>query len=271
MFGKGWVAETEKKKQENIYTIKIQNFEGPLDLLIHLIEKNKMDIYDIQINEITDQYMSYLAKMKELDLEIASEFLVMASTLLLIKSRMLLPEVNNKIEEEQDDLKKELINRLLEYKKYKEFAKELKEREIYYSKIFYRSHEIIKTIMDKKTIKINYSSELIPSIYRRICERNIKKINPNSTSIERILVREKVTIRTKIREILKKLIKKVKFKFSELFVDNKTTKFEKITAFLAILELAKVRRISIFQKKLFDEIIIKKLNGGLRKNGTKET
>ena len=123
-------------------TIKIQNFEGPFDLLFHLIEKNQVSIYDIPINEITDQYMDYLFAMKEMDLEIASEFLVMAATLLHIKSRMLLPDRKEK-QEEDIDPREELILKLVEYKKYKEFSAALKIRESEWEKVYYKLPEII--------------------------------------------------------------------------------------------------------------------------------
>ena len=108
-------------------TIKIQNFEGPFDLLFHLIEKNKINIYDIPINEITDQYMDYLFKMQELDMEVASEFLVMAATLLHIKSRLLLPNPRQD-EKEEIDPREELVLKLVEYKRYKRFTEILKQR-----------------------------------------------------------------------------------------------------------------------------------------------
>ena len=119
----------------NACTIKIQNFEGPFDLLFHLIEENKVNIYDIPINIITDQYMEYLFAMQELDLEITSEFLVMASTLLHIKSKMLLPDKKENRQEEEDP-REVLVLKLLEYRKYKEFSQVLRQREIEWSRLF---------------------------------------------------------------------------------------------------------------------------------------
>ncbi len=115
------------------YAIKIENFEGPLDLLCHLIDKNKMNIYDINLSEITDQYIKYLNEMEKLNLEIASEFLVMASTLLYLKSKKLLPKQN---EEEEELTEEELINRIIEYKKFKEISKTLKQNYLIYSNRF---------------------------------------------------------------------------------------------------------------------------------------
>lgn len=239
------------------YTIKIQNFEGPLDLLFHLIEKNKMDIYDIRINEIADQYMDYLGRMEELDLEVTSEFLVVASTLLLIKSRMLLPEAG-KAGGEQEDLKDDLVSRLIEYKRYKEFTKELRERESLYAKYFYKGPEVLKVAPAKIPIKV-HSPELIPAIYKNICERNIRKMNLNNQrTIEEIVLKEKVTIRSKIREIFKHLILNAKFRFSELFNFGNSTRLEMATAFMALLELAKVKRVTLEQKKSFGDIVVKR-------------
>ena len=117
------------------YAIKIENFEGPLDLLCHLIDKNKMNIYDINLSEITDQYIKYLNEMEKLNLEIASEFLVMASTLLYLKSKKLLPKQN---EEEEELTEEELINRIIEYKKFKEISKTLKQNYLIYSNRFFK-------------------------------------------------------------------------------------------------------------------------------------
>lgn len=244
------------------YTIKIQNFEGPLDLLFHLIEKNKMDIYDIQIGEITDQYLEYLGQMERIDLEIASEFLVMASTLLLIKSRMLLPKPQPP-DEEAEGLRDQLVNSLLEYKKYKECAAELKNREAYYGMMFYKPQEVFK-VLTFDIINKNYPSEVIPEIYADICIRNIKKINPRKEIINQLIVKEKITIRSKIKEIVKFLINKTRFKFSELFIKGKDTKVDIVTSFMAVLELTKIRKLTIEQKENFGDIIIKK-----RKNSDK--
>jgi segregation and condensation protein A len=252
-----WDRGITLEQTSNAYTVKIQNFEGPLDLLFHLIEKNKMDIYDIQLAEITEQYLDYLTKMDELNLEVTSEFLVMASTLLLIKSRMLLPEAN-KAGEEQEDLQDDLVNRLIEYKRYKEFTYDLREREALYSKFFYKAHEIFK-LPPAQIINKNFSPEVIPSVYQGIIQRNIRKINPNITSMEEIIAGQKVTVRSKIREVLRFLITKVKFKFSELLNDPKITRVEIVTSFMALLELAKVKRIKIRQSTAFGEIEIKKV------------
>ncbi|MGE5329602.1 MAG: segregation and condensation protein A [Deltaproteobacteria bacterium] len=242
------------------YTIKIQNFEGPLDLLFHLIEKNKMDIYDIQIGEITDQYLEYLGEMESIDLDIASEFLVMASTLLLIKSRMLLPKPQPP-EEDPEMLRDKLIHSLLEYKKYKECAGELKNREAHYGMMFYKTQEVFK-VMTFDIVNKSYPSEVISEIYRDVCIRNIKKSNPRKEIMNDLIVKEKITIRSKIKEIVKFLFDKTKFKFSELFINGNDTKMDIVTSFMAVLELAKIKKLSIEQKEAFGEIIVKKTKGG---------
>lgn len=261
--------EVRERKKEVLdktagYTIKIENFEGPLDLLFHLIEKNKMDIYDIKIAEIADQYMEYLNEMEQMDLEIASEFIVMASTLLLIKSRMLLPQAVTS-EEDTEDLKDQLINRLVEYKRYKDFTNVMREREEYYGKMFYKSHEIFKDMKHQIKNK-EYASEILPIIYTEICRRNREKKNPYSTRVKELIVREKVTIRSKIREIAKYLLNKTRFKFTELFEGKKSSKIDVVTSFMAVLELARVKRVAIEQEKIFGDITIKKV----KKNWFKE-
>ena len=151
------ILTLESKK----YLIKIDKFEGPLDLLIYLIEKNKMDIYDINLTEITEQYIEYLNQMDKLNLEIASEFLVMASSLLYLKSKKLLP----KQEEETEELtEEELIRRIIEYKKYKEMSAKFKENYLIYSKRITKNPENIT--LPKKQLEKKYTSEIIPNIYK---------------------------------------------------------------------------------------------------------
>jgi segregation and condensation protein A len=239
----------------NACKIKIENFEGPFDLLFHLIEKNQFSIYDIPINIITDQYMEYLFEMQELDLEVTSEFLVMAATLLHIKSRMLLPTRKEEPEQEADP-REELVIRLLEYKKYKEFAKRLKKREMEWSKVYFKLPEIIQYVKRDEVL------ELIPGelkrIYTELLERNIKKINPNVSGINRIIQHEKVSMKSKMREIIRALLTKSRVRFSELFSFKQKSVTDVITGFLASLELAKREKITLEQKRQFDEIYINK-------------
>ena len=171
------------------YAIKIDNFEGPIDLLCHLIDKNKMDIYDINLSEITDQYIEYLKEQERLNLEIASEFLVMASTLLYLKSKKLLP----KQEEEEEELtEEELIRRIIEYKKFKEISKVLKENYNKYSNRYYKQQEEIE--LPKQKLEKNYENTLIPQIYEDLVERNKVKLNQNAKNIEKIAIQDNYTV-----------------------------------------------------------------------------
>lgn len=235
------------------YTIKIQNFEGPFDLLFHLIEKNQVNIYDIPINEITDQYMEYLFAMQELDLEIASEFLVMASTLLHIKSRLLLPERKEKPEDEEDP-REELVLKLVEYKKYKDFSQVLKEREQEWDKLFYKLPEVIEFKRMDEVLEL--SSEELRRVYADLIRRNKSKMNDQAGKIAQIIGHEKVSLKSKMKEIIRALFKRPFFAFSELFSLKSKTRTEVVTGFLAILELSKLKKVRVEQPKQLSEIYI---------------
>jgi segregation and condensation protein A len=234
-------------------TIKIQNFEGPFDLLFHLIEKNQVDIYDIPINEITDQYMDYLFQMQELDLEVASEFLVLASTLLHIKSKLLLPNTKESKENEIDP-REELVLKLIQYKKYKQFAQMLKQKEVEWDKVFYKSPEEIDVKKQDEPIELSY--EEIKRMYVNIIERNERKMNKNTGKMTHILQQEKVSLKSKIREVIRTLLNKAYFRFSELFSLRNKSKLEVITGFMAVLELAKIKKVTITQQSPFSEILV---------------
>ena len=171
--------------EKDIYSIKLEKFEGPLDLLCHLIDKNKMDIYDINISEITDQYIDYINKMEKINLDITSEFLVMLSTLMYLKSKKLLPKVDNEVEEITEE---ELIRRIIEYKKYKEITKKLKEAYLLNSKKYYKGPEEI--MLPKQKIEKEYSTDIIPNIYQSLLHTNKDKINENASNIEKIAITE---------------------------------------------------------------------------------
>lgn len=234
-------------------TIKIQNFEGPFDLLFHLLEKNQVNIYDIPVNEITDQYMDYLFAMQHLDLEIASEFLVMAATLLHIKSKMLLPEKKNKKEEEVDP-REELVQKLIEYKKHKEFTQTLKVREKEWECLYYKLPEAIAFDWDEVILEL--SPDKLKDAFIGIMERNQRKKNNSSSKMIQILQQEKVSLRSKIREVVRTLINHTFFKFSELFSLKRKSRLEVVTGFLAVLELTKLKKVRLEQSKQFDEIVV---------------
>lgn len=239
----------------NACRIKIENFEGPFDLLFHLIEKNQFSIYDIPVNIITDQYMEYLFAMQELDLEVTSEFLVMAATLLHIKSRMLLPAKKEE-QQEEGDPREELVMRLLEYRKFKEFSGILRQRETEWTRVYYKLPEIIPFTRKEETL------ELIPAelqrIYTELLEKNKRKMNPNVSGMNRIIQHEKVSLRSKMREVIRELLQKGRVRFTELFSLKHRSPTDVITGFMAILELAKLKRVKLEQRKQFDEIYIHK-------------
>ena len=235
------------------YTIKMTNFEGPLDLLCHLIDKNKMDIFDIKINDITDQYLEYLKYMDQMNLEITSEFIVMASKLIYLKSKQLLPVDKEEEEEEEFDL----VKLLVEYKKYKEMTSIFRERLDNFGRRVYKLPEKIE--LPKGKLETVFEPSLIVDTYAAFVRKEIEKKNVNAENINRIAVSEKYTIKSKIKEILKTLWKKPKFIFNKLFNVNKKPKAEVVTAFLSLLELSKLKRISVTQDSLFGDINVEKI------------
>lgn len=235
-------------------SVKLQAFEGPLDLLLHLIDKAEVDIYDIPIAEITDQYLQYISVMELHDLEVSSEFIVMAATLLEIKSKMLLPKP--KKEESGDaavDPREELIQKLIEYKKYKEASLELKDKLGIYEKVFYKAPEPIEDYISDVSDISNISLDMLYISFKNILLKNESKKRNNFKEI----YREVVTVDDKIRLINKLLASKPSFYFDDLFI-NYCNKYEIIVTFLAILELLKRRSLHIEQERNFDKILIKR-------------
>lgn len=234
--------------------VKLEMFEGPLDLLLHLIEKAEVDIYDIPIAEITHQYLEYLELMQELDLEVASEFLVMAATLVEIKSKMLLPKPKKEDSSQPEiDPREELVQKLIEYKKYKEFTHLLKDKIELNEKVFYKTPEPIEDYISDFTSITGVSADLLSKTLNDIIQRNTTK----SKRTYRHIYREVFTVDDKIREITKLLVSKSTFFFEELF--NETVdKYEVIVTFLATLELVKRKLIIVEQYMSFDRILIKR-------------
>ena len=239
--------------ETNKYAIKIDNFEGPLDLLCHLIDKNKVDIYDINLNDITDQYIQYLKEMEELNLEIASEFLVMASTLLYLKSKNLLPKQEEETEEITEE---ELIRRIIAYKKYKEASKLLKENFEKYSNRFYKLPEEIE--LPKRKLEEKYEKDIIPDIYKKIWDISQEKINQNAQNIEKIAITETYSVASKVREMFKVLVQNKKFVFNKLFSIKKHNKQEVVTAFSGLLELSRRSKVMTKQEETFGDITVEK-------------
>ena len=243
--------------ETNKYNIKLDNFEGPLDLLCHLVDKNKMEIDKVNITEITDQYIEYLNTMEKLNLEIASEFIVMLSTLVYLKSKHLLPRT---VEDEEEITEEELIRRIIEYKKYKEIIKTFREKYEIYSKRNFKLPEKIE--LPTRKLEKKYEKENIIESYKTLIERNEAKKNKNAINMEKIAVLETVTVASKVKEIFKELAKKQKFIFSKLCKNNKYTKLETVTAFSGVLELSRRNKITTQQEKNFGEILVQKSEVG---------
>ncbi len=239
--------------ETNKYEIRLDNFEGPLDLLCHLVDKNKMDIHEVNITKITDQYIEYINAMKELNLDITSEFVLMASTLLFIKSKSLLPK---QVEDEGELTEEELIHRIIEYKKYKEISKKLREQFTTYSKRFYKLPDKIE--LPKRKLQENYTVNLLEEAYKSLLERNKEKININSANIEKIAITETVTVTSKVKDIFRELMKKPKFVFNKLCKTKKYTKLETVTAFTGLLELTRRNKVKTEQEKVFGDIMVER-------------
>lgn len=235
------------------YAIKIDNFEGPLDLLCHLIDVNKMNIYDINLNNIADQYIKYLNEMEKMNLEIASEFLVMASTLLYLKSKKLLPKQEDETEEITEE---ELIRRIIEYKKFKEVSKVLKQHYSTYSNRLFKSQEEIQ--LPKRQIDYDFEEGIISKIYKDLIQRNSEKINQNAKNIEKIAIVENYTVGSKVKEMYRALLKNKRFVFNKLFAVNKRNKQEVVTAFSGLLELSRRSKVETNQEELFGDITVEK-------------
>lgn len=229
---------------------KINEFEGPLDLLLHLIKESKMDIMNIEIEKITDQYMNYLSIQEKMNLEIASEYLVMASELIEIKSKLLLPKQSTDEEEiDEVDPRKELVNRLLEYQAYKDITKIFQEKEEIRKEIYTKSPENVKSYIDDNvTITSDVTLDDLVEAFKNYLERK-KDSQPLKT---KITVNE-ITVSSRRHEIKSILKKKGRISFFELF--PVVTKEYVIATFLAILEMAKSQELRITQNDTFDDII----------------
>ena len=241
---------------------KLETFEGPLDLLLHLIEKNKVNIYDIPIAEITDQYMEYVKHMEEESLDVVSEFLVMAATLLEIKARMLLPKEVNE-EGEEEDPRAELVARLLEYKTYKLMSVELKDMELDAEKIFYKTPTIPKEVekyeqpVDLDKLLDGVTLAKLNQIFLSVMRRQQDKIDPVRSKFGTIR-KEPVSLEDRITSVMAYARKHRKFSFRGMLTRQKD-KMEVVVTFLALLELMKIGKIHLTQDNLFDDMEIETL------------
>ncbi len=239
----------------NKLSFKLKVFEGPLDLLMHLIQKNKIDIYDIPISKITEQYMAYLEYIEEIDLELSSEFLVMAAQLLYIKSKMLLPKTDDPVDEE--DPRQELVDRLLEYQRFKQISEIFGDRQFHFQQTFIKNPDNIEVFQDGDEL-IPLSSEDLIKAFNSIFVKKRRMAPPPKESFDSIIKHEKISIEDKIDEILLILSQRKKILFMALF-DNLSFRPEIVARFLAILELIKANEIIVAQQAMNNEIyVIKK-------------
>jgi segregation and condensation protein A len=247
-------------------SFKLEAFEGPLDLLLHLIDKNKVNIYDIPIVEITEQYMEYIRQMETKNLDVMSEFLVMAATLINIKSKMLLPKDETK-EEEEEDPRKELVERLLEYKMFKYISFELKDKELDAAKIIYKTPSIPPEItnyreeIDTAGLLSDLTLAKLHSIFQSVIKKQVDKIDPIRSKFGKI-ENEEINLYDTIQSIQKYGFLHKTFSFRGL-LEKQAGKMQVIVTFLGILELMKMGQVVIAQENLFDDIMIKFIGNGI--------
>lgn len=239
--------------------VKLEVFEGPLDLLLHLIDKNKINIYDIPIVLITEQYLAYIKNMETRDLDMMSEFLVMAATLVNIKSKMLLPREEKEGDEEEDP-RKELVERLLEYKMYKYMSYELKDRQMDAARVLYKGPTIPEEIagfkeeVDLSQLLSHITLPRLHRIFKSVMKKQTDKIDPIRSKFGRI-EKEEVSLNEKIAYVEQYGKRNGSFCFRGL-LEAQCSKMELIVTFLAVLELMKMGRLQMIQEAVFEEIYI---------------
>ena len=240
-------------------SVKLEAFEGPLDLLLHLIEKNKVDIYDIPIVEITEQYLEYIKAMETEDMNVMSEFLVMAATLLDIKCRMLLPKEENE-EGEEEDPRAELVQKLLEYKMYKYMAYELKDRQLDAEKTWFKERTMPKEIedyrppIDMETLLGDADLGKLQELFKMVMRRQEDKIDPVRSTFGKI-EKDEIDMDVKTAYVEEYIKHHRTFSFMEL-MEKQHSKMEIIVTFMVILEMMKMGKITIVQENTFDDIWI---------------
>ena len=232
------------------YKVKLEIFEGPLDLLLYLVKKDHLNIYDIPIAKVTEQYLQYLELMRLLDLNIAGEFLVIAATLMQIKSKMLLPAEEGEENAPQEDPREELVRRLLEYERFKEIAQQLREKESSQKEIFKRPKAVEKEQLTPQAGEVYFEASVFDLL------------NAFSKALENVpkdlfyeVIKDEFSVQDKIHEILHLLLVRNSVHISELF-NRAGSKMEIIVIFLAILELIRLKEILAQQKEYFGEIVI---------------
>jgi segregation and condensation protein A len=251
--------EQEKEDRKYGIPVKLEVFEGPLDLLLNLIEKNKVNIYDIPIVEITEQYLEYVNQMEKQDLDIVSEFLVMAATLIDIKTKMLLPKKVNE-EGKEEDPREELVNQLLEYKKFRYIANELKGKQIEAQKSMFKPPTIPKEVekyeepVDIHALLADVTLMKLKSIFEEVMKRQREKVDPIRSKFGKI-EKDEVSLVERISDIKKYALQYKKFSFRVL-LERQNSKMNVIVTFLAVLELIKGSVIRVEQEYIFDDILI---------------
>jgi len=255
-----WIVTHHKFKEVIMgIPVKLPVFEGPLDLLLHLIDKNKIDIYDIPIVEITNQYLKYIKQMERQDLNVMSEFMVMAATLIDIKCRMLLPKEVNE-EGEEEDPRAELVQQLLEYKMYKYMSYELRDRMAEAAKSIYRINSMpdeirqYKPPVDMDELIKDLDLSQLHNIFRAVMRRQEDKVDPIRSKFGQI-EKEEVSLSDKMLYIQEYARGMKRFYFREL-LETQCSKVQIVVTFLAILELMKTGIIRISQERIFDDILI---------------
>ena len=240
--------------------LKLQVFEGPMDLLMHLIEKNKIDIYDIPIVTVTDQYLAYMRQMEHDDMNVTSEFLVMAATLLDIKSRMLLPKEENEDGEEEEDPREELVRRLLEYKMYKYMSEELREKNRHAGYSYFRQQDLPEEVrsyvppLNYEELIGNRTAQSLKAVFAEVLKRKKSRVDPIRSGFGKIQ-REEISVADKELYIRAYLQRHPHADFREM-LELEDSKEEIIVTFLVILELMKNQKIRITQEEAFGKILI---------------
>ncbi|MDY5771000.1 MAG: segregation/condensation protein A [Anaerovoracaceae bacterium] len=236
------------------YKVKLQSFEGPFDLLVYLIENAEMSIYDIRISEITNQYLEYIKAMREHDINVATEFMVLASTLIEIKSKMILPRMS--IEGQtaaEEDPRSDLVERILEYKRFKRAAQILQEREEQSQHIFEKPQEDISEYLENPDEYLSLDLKQFASAFSLFIQKKqrVEAVRAHYTRIER----ERSTMESRIRMILAKVRRKIGqvFSFKEL-IPNKKDRYDVVVTFMSLLEMAKERVLRVEQKSLYGDI-----------------
>ena len=252
--------------------VKLQVFEGPLDLLLHLIDKNKIDIYDIPIVEITNQYMEYIRAMEQEDLNVMSEFLLMAATL-DIKCRMLLPKEVNE-EGEEEDPRQELVDQLLQYKMYKYMSYELRDRQVEGERSLYREPDIPEEVqdyvepVDLDRLLDGLTLSKLNRIFREMMRRQTEKIDPIRSRFGKI-EKEEVSLPEKLGYVEEYAGAHLSFSFRQL-LSKQGSKVQLVVTFLAVLELMKTGKIKVMQEQPFDDILITSMICGKKETQKEE-